>query len=150
MGKLKINGEETTVSVDPGKPLLWVLREDAKLTGTKYGCGIGQCGACTVLIDGQAVRSCVTPNAVAEGKSIQTIENLDDDLAKDLKETWIREAVAQCGYCQTGQIVSAYALLKGPGPVNAETVATQMTNICRCGTYKRIHRAVTDVASRQK
>ena len=92
----------------------------------------------------------MTPNAVAEGKSIQTIENLDDDLAKDLKETWIREAVAQCGYCQTGQIVSAYALLKGPGPVNAETVATQMTNICRCGTYKRIHRAVTDVASRQK
>ena len=149
MIKIKINDEMLSVSVDPGKPVLWVLREEAQLTGTKYGCGIGQCGACTILLDGKAVRSCVTPIASAEGKSIQTIESLDDELARDLKETWVKEAVPQCGYCQTGQIVSAYALLRGSEPVDTSTVANQMTNICRCGTYKRIHKAVADVASRQ-
>ena len=150
MTNIRVNGESLTIAADPEKPVLWVLREDAKLTGTKYGCGIGKCGACTVLLDGRAVRSCVTPLGLAEGKSIQTIESLDDKLATDLKETWVKEAVPQCGYCQTGQIVSAYALLKGPEPIDANDIATQMTNICRCGTYTRIHKAVRDVAARHK
>ena len=150
MTNIKVDGESLTVAADPEKPILWVLREDAKLTGTKYGCGIGKCGACTVLLDGRAIRSCVTPLRLDEGKSIQTIEHLDDELAQDLKATWVNEAVPQCGYCQTGQIVSAYALLKGPEPVDVNSVANQMTNICRCGTYTRIHKAITDVATRHK
>ena len=147
-----INGEQQTVDVDPSKPLLWVIREQLALTGTKFGCGIAQCGACTVHIDGQAMRSCVTPISRVEGRQVTTIEGLrsDDGELHPLQQVWIEHQVPQCGYCQAGQLMSASALLSNnPSPSDADIDAAMSGNICRCGMYGRIREAIktTSVAS---
>jgi isoquinoline 1-oxidoreductase alpha subunit len=139
---VNVNGKQQSVDVNPTTPLLWVLRENIGLTGTKFGCGLGQCGACTVHIDGKAVRSCQTPVSAAAGKTILTIEGLSPDSSHPLQKAWIEEQVPQCGYCQSGQIMAAAALLaKTPHPTDND-IDTNMTNICRCGTYQRIRRAI--------
>jgi aerobic-type carbon monoxide dehydrogenase small subunit (CoxS/CutS family) len=146
---LIVNGMAHAVDVEPETPLLWVLRDSLKLTGTKYGCGIAQCGACTVLIDGQATRSCMTPAVAAVGKAITTIEGLSADGTHPVQLAWIEFDVPQCGYCQSGQIMTAVALLKkSPKPTDAE-IDANMDNICRCGTYLRIRRAVHRAAELQ-
>jgi isoquinoline 1-oxidoreductase alpha subunit len=138
-----INGKKVDSSAAPDTPLLWVIREDLAMTGTKFGCGIGQCGACTVHVDGAAVRSCQTPVSTVEGKTILTIEGLSDDGSHPLQLAWIEEQVPQCGYCQSGQIMSAAALLtKTPNPADSEIDAAMAGNICRCGTYQRIRKAI--------
>lgn len=140
-----VNGIQQTVDVDPSKPLLWVLREQLALTGTKFGCGIAQCGACTVHIDGQAMRSCVTPVSAVEGRQVTTIEGLaaSDGELHPLQQAWIDDQVPQCGYCQSGQLMSASALLaNNPNPSDAEIDAAMQGNICRCGMYGRIHKAI--------
>jgi aerobic-type carbon monoxide dehydrogenase small subunit (CoxS/CutS family) len=137
-----VNGIARTVDAEPDTPLLWVLRDTLKLTGTKYGCGIAQCGACTVLIDGQAVRSCSYSISSVAGKSITTIEGLSADGTHPVQLAWIEFDVPQCGYCQSGQIMAAVALLREkPKPTEADINST-MTNICRCGTYPRIRAAI--------
>ncbi len=137
-----VNGIARTVDVEPDTPLLWVLRDTLKLTGTKYGCGIAQCGACTVLFDGQAVRSCSYPISSVAGKSITTIEGLSADGTHPVQLAWIEFDVPQCGYCQSGQIMAAVALLRDkPKPTDAD-INNTMTNICRCGTYPRIRAAI--------
>ncbi len=139
---LTVNGCVHNLAVDPDKPLLWVLREDLGLMGTKYGCGIGQCRSCTVLVDGRPVQSCLYSLSAAEGSTIRTIEGLDDDLAQTLREAWIAAGSSQCGYCQPGQVVAAYALLEdNPSPTDEE-IASGMPNLCRCGSYPRIQSAV--------
>ena len=139
---LSVNGRMLAVDVDPGTPLLWVLREQVGLTGTKFGCGVAACGACTVHVDGQAVRSCSYPVSLAAGKSITTIEGLSPDRSHPLQRAWIAEQVPQCGYCQSGMLMAAAALLKAyPQPTDAQIDAA-ITNICRCGTYQRIRRAI--------
>jgi isoquinoline 1-oxidoreductase subunit alpha len=139
---LVVNGIPHTVDVEPDTPLLWVLRDSLKLSGTKYGCGIAQCGACTVMMDGQAIRSCSYPIASVAGKSITTIEGLSADGTHPVQLAWIEFDVPQCGYCQSGQIMAAVALLKDkPKPTDAE-INSAMTNICRCGTYPRIRAAI--------
>jgi isoquinoline 1-oxidoreductase alpha subunit len=144
-----VNGIAHTVDVEPDTPLLWVLRDSLKLTGTKYGCGIAQCGACTVLIDGQATRSCSMPVAAVAGKAITTIEGLSVDGTHPVQLAWIELDVPQCGYCQSGQIMAAVALLKDkPKPTDAE-INREMTNICRCGTYPRIRAAIHRAAEMQ-
>ncbi len=146
---LLVNGMAHTVDVEPDTPLLWVIRDSLKLTGTKFGCGIAQCGACTVLIEGQATRSCMTPVADAVGKAITTIEGLSADGTHPVQLAWIEYDVPQCGYCQSGQIMAAVALLKKkPNPTDADITAN-MTNICRCGTYPRIRKAVHRAAELQ-
>ncbi len=144
---LTINGTPRTVEVEPDTPLLWVLRDTLGLTGTKYGCGAAQCGACTVLIDGQATRSCVTPVEAAAGAAITTIEAVEaDPIGRKVVEAWVTHQVAQCGYCQSGQVMAATALLKqSPAPTDAEIEAA-MTNLCRCGTYNAIAAAVRHAA----
>ena len=138
-----VNGKRHQVDVSPDTPLLWVLRENLGLTGTKFGCGIAQCGACTVHLDGQPVRSCATPIAAAGGKKITTSEGLSADGSHPLQKAWIAEDVPQCGYCQSGQIMSAAALLAAkPKPSDADIDAAMSGNICRCGTYQRIRRAI--------
>ena len=146
MTKFQLNGKQVVVEADPTKPLLWVLREDLQLTSTKYGCGIGQCGACTVLVNDRAVRSCVTLVGQIDGRNVRTLENLDDRLGASLKNSWVKHSVPQCGFCQSGQILGAYSLLKNEPQVAAEEIPTKLTNICRCGTYKRIHEAVESVS----
>jgi isoquinoline 1-oxidoreductase subunit alpha len=137
-----VNGKRRSVDVAPDTPLLWVLRDNLGLTGTKFGCGIAQCGACTVHLDGAAVRSCVTPVSVAAGKRVTTIEGLSANRSHRVQRAWIAEDVPQCGYCQPGQIMAAAALLaKTPQPSDAD-IDTAMTNICRCGTYQRIRAAI--------
>lgn len=144
---LKINGSERKVNVSPDTPLLWVLRDTLNLTGTKFGCGAGLCGACTVHLDGSAVRSCSTPVSRAEGKSITTIEGLSANGLRELQKAWIAEEVPQCGYCQAGQIMSAAALLaKNPHPSDDDITKAMNGNICRCGTYDRIRRAIQRVS----
>ena len=146
---LIVNGIASTVDVEPDTPLLWVLRDSLKLTGTKYGCGIAQCGACTVLIDGQALRSCSTPLSAVAGKSITTIEGLSVEGTHPVQLAWIEHDVPQCGYCQSGQIMAAVALLKEtPKPTDAD-INRAMTNICRCGTYPRIRAAIHRAAELQ-
>lgn len=141
--KLTVNGREQVLDVDPEMPLLWALRETLGLTGTKYGCGIAQCGACTVLVDGAAIRSCVTPVSAAEGGNVTTIEGLDPEHRHPLQQAWIAEQVPQCGYCQSGQILAAAALLKeNPRPTDEEIDQAMYGNICRCGTYPRIRAAI--------
>jgi isoquinoline 1-oxidoreductase alpha subunit len=141
--RLKVNGEERQVDVDPDTPLLWVLRDELKLTGTKYGCGIAQCGACTVHVDGMAQRSCVTPVELAQGREITTIEGLSGDVAKAVQDAWIAIDVPQCGFCQSGQIMQATALLAAnPNPTEQEILDGMQGNICRCGCYQRIIAAV--------
>lgn len=146
-----VNGVQQTVDVDPSKPLLWVIREQLALTGTKFGCGIAQCGACTVHIDGQAIRSCVTPVSAAEGKQVTTIEGLaQGSQLHPLQQAWIEHQVPQCGYCQSGQLMSASALLaNNPNPNDADIDAAMQGNICRCGMYGRIRSAIksTSLAS---
>ncbi len=141
--KLDINGKQHEVDVPADMPLLWVLRDVVGLTGTKFGCGVAQCGACTVLVDGAAVRSCVTPAAAFVGKKITTIEGLSADVSHPVQRAWIETDVVQCGYCQSGQVLAATALLAGkPKPTDAEIDAAMSGNICRCGTYQRIRQAV--------
>lgn len=140
---LRINGSDRRVSVAPETPLLWVLRDTLQLTGTKFGCGAGLCGACTVHLDGSAVRSCSTPVSQAAGKTITTIEGLSVNGLHALQQAWIAEQVPQCGYCQTGQIMAAAALLaKVPQPSDEQIDQTMSGNLCRCGTYDRIRRAI--------
>jgi isoquinoline 1-oxidoreductase alpha subunit len=141
--RLTVNGRLRTVDVAPDTPLLWVLRDHLGLTGTKFGCGIGACGACTVHIDDEAIRSCSTPVSEAAGKRVTTIEGLSPDRSHPLQIAWIAEDVPQCGYCQPGQIMSAAALLaKKPRPGDADIDEAMSGNVCRCGTYQRIRRAI--------
>ena len=146
---LTINGEQKSFDAPPEMPLLWVLRDILGMTGTKFGCGIAQCGACTVLIDGQAIRSCSIPASLVAGKAVTTIEGLSADGTHPVQLAWIEFDVPQCGYCQSGQIMAAVALLKEkPKPTDAD-IDRQMTNICRCGTYPRIRAAIHRAAELQ-
>jgi isoquinoline 1-oxidoreductase alpha subunit len=148
MLELTINGERRRVEVEPDTPLLWVLRDTLGLTGTKYGCGLAQCGACTVLIGSEAVRSCQMPVESAVGQEIATIESIEsDEVGRKVVEAWVAQQVPQCGYCQSGQVMAATALLKrNPKPSEAE-IADAMTNLCRCGTYNAIAAAMRQAAS---
>jgi len=147
---LTVNGQRKEVTVDEGTPLLWVLREELKLTGTKYGCGIGACGACTVHLGGIATRSCLVPVSLIADRAIVTIEGIAEDaIGRAVQETWVEKDVVQCGYCQSGQIMSAVALLKAiPRPNDKEIEQSMGGNLCRCATYVRIREAIKS-ASRQ-
>jgi isoquinoline 1-oxidoreductase subunit alpha len=148
MTTLNINSAAVAVDADPSTPLLWVLRDTLGMTGTKFGCGVAACGACTIHLDGQPVRSCVTPVSAAAGKKITTIEGIGGDrVGKAVQDAWIARDVAQCGYCQSGQIMSAAGLLRGNRmPTDAEIDAAMTGNLCRCGTYQRIRAAIHDAA----
>jgi isoquinoline 1-oxidoreductase alpha subunit len=152
MISLSINGKTRKVDASPDTPLLWVLRDSLHLTGTKFGCGIAQCGACTVHLDGQPVRSCSTPVSAAAGKKVTTIEGIGATRAgKAVQAAWIRHDVPQCGYCQSGQIMSASALLaKNRAPSDAAIDAAMSGNVCRCGTYNQIRAAIKDAAASVK
>jgi aerobic-type carbon monoxide dehydrogenase small subunit (CoxS/CutS family) len=140
---LRINGQDKQVDVPEDMPLLWVLRDRLELTGTKFGCGIGSCGACTVHLDGVAVRSCQLPAAAASGRTITTIEGLSADGSHPVQQAWIEAQVPQCGYCQSGQIMAAVALLAtNPRPSDADIDTAMSGNLCRCGTYQRIRKAI--------
>jgi len=149
MTRLSVNGKNHSVSADPDMPLLWVLREELQLTGTKFGCGMALCGACTVHLDGQAVRSCVTPMSAAAGKAVTTIEGIGASrTGKIVQAAWTLHDVPQCGYCQSGQIMSACALLaENRRPSDADIDAAMSGNICRCGTYNQIRAAIKDAAA---
>ena len=150
MIELKINGQLTKLEVSEDMPLLWALRDVAKLTGSKYGCGKGICGACTVHIDGQPMRSCITPMSYAKGKAVTTIEGLSEDGDHPVQQAWDQLNVAQCGYCQTGQIMSAAALLNNnPNPSDEDINNAMSGNICRCGTYPRIRAAIKQAADQK-
>jgi len=141
--KLNVNGRDRDTDATADTPLLWVLRDHLGMTGTKYGCGMALCGACTVHLDGVPIRSCITPLAVAEGKRITTIEGLSGDRSHAVQQAWLELDVPQCGYCQSGQIMSAAALLaSNPSPTDGEIDAAMSGNICRCGTYPRIRKAI--------
>jgi aerobic-type carbon monoxide dehydrogenase small subunit (CoxS/CutS family) len=145
---LMVNGKRISVDADPSMPLLWVLREHLGLTGTKYGCGMALCGACTVHLDGEAVRSCVTPVSRAAGKNVTTIEGLSTDLSHPLQRAWIELDVPQCGYCQSGQLMAAAVLLReNPHPTDADIDEGMAGNLCRCGTYPRLRRAIHRAAA---
>jgi isoquinoline 1-oxidoreductase alpha subunit len=147
MIRLMINNQTYTVDADPEMPLLWVLRDALGLMGTKYGCGIAQCGACTVHVDGSAVRSCVLPVRAVEGRAITTIEGLSPDGSHPVQRAWLEHDVPQCGYCQVGMIMAAAALLNAnPTPTDADIDASMAGNICRCGTYARIRAAIHSAA----
>jgi aerobic-type carbon monoxide dehydrogenase small subunit (CoxS/CutS family) len=142
MIKLTVNGKTHDLDVEGDTPLLWAIRDEVGLTGTKFGCGIGACGACTVLLEGQPTRSCVLPLSAVAGRSITTIEGLSVDKSHPVQRAWIAESVPQCGYCQSGMILAAAALLKHkPHPTDSE-IDSAMTNICRCGTYDRVRKAI--------
>ena len=148
MIRLNINGKDIEVDVDPDMPLLWVLRDTLSLTGTKFGCGMAVCGACTVHLDGQPSRSCVTPVSAVGARKIMTIEGLSPDSSHPVQRAWIELDVPQCGYCQSGQIMSAAALLaQTPQPTDADIDAAMAGNICRCGTYQRIRAAIHRAAA---
>ena len=141
--RVRVNGKIRTVDADPEMPLLWVLRDELQLTGTKFGCGVGSCGACTVHLAGDAVRSCITPISAVGNKGVTTIEGLSKRGDHPLQQAWVAEDVPQCGYCQAGQIMQAAALLRKTALPTDEEIDTAMTgNICRCGTYDRIRRAI--------
>lgn len=153
MTTLQVNGRSQRLDIDPATPVLWALRDTLGLTGTKFGCGAALCGACTVHVDGQAVRSCVTPIGSVEGKKITTIEAVtagDDRVGKAVRDAWVKHDVAQCGYCQSGQVMSATAFLKslprGTRPSAPDIDSAMAGNVCRCGTYSRIRAAVADAA----
>ena len=147
MIQLTINGSSHQLDIDPQMPLLWAIRDSVGLTGTKYSCGMALCGACTVHLDGKAVRACVTPVAEAEGKQITTIEGLDSRVASAVQAAWEKRDVVQCGYCQSGQIMSAIALLSAnPQPSEQDINAAMSGNICRCNTYVRIRAAIREAA----
>ena len=147
MASFTLNGKPTKVEVDPGTPLLWVLREQVGLTGTKFGCGIAQCGACTVHVNGAAIRSCVTPVSEVEGKKLTTIEGLaQKGVLTKVQKAWLEHDVPQCGYCQAGMIMAVSALLaKKPNPTDADIDAS-ITNICRCGTFQQVREAIHSAA----
>jgi aerobic-type carbon monoxide dehydrogenase small subunit (CoxS/CutS family) len=150
MVQLIVNGKSHEVDVEPEMPLLWVLRDVIGMTGTKYGCGIAQCGACTVHLEGEAVRSCALPVSAAAGKRVTTIEGLSRDGSHPLQKAWIEHQVPQCGYCQSGQLMAAAALLaKNPDPTDSD-IDAGMTNICRCGTYQRMRAAIHSAARTMK
>jgi isoquinoline 1-oxidoreductase subunit alpha len=147
---LTVNGKTESVDVAPDTPLLWVIRDTIGLTGTKFGCGMALCGACTVHLDGEAIRSCVTPISAAAGRKVTTIEGLSADGSTPVQKAWVEEQVPQCGYCQSGQIMSATALLaKTPKPTDADIDAAMSGNICRCGTYQRIRAAIHRAAGQE-
>ena len=147
MANITVNGTPRQIDVEPETPLLWVLREEIGLTGTKFGCGIAACGACTVHVDGVAIRSCSVPVRTVEGKQITTIEGLSSDSTHPVQQAWLAEQVPQCGYCQSGQIMATVAFLKtNPNPTDAD-IDAGLTNICRCGTYERLRRAVHRAAA---
>ena len=145
---LKINGTQHQVDVDPSTPILWVLRDHLELTGTKYGCGIAQCGACTIHLNGNATRACQVPVSAVKDNEITTIEGLSENANHPLQEAWIAHDVPQCGYCQAGQIMSAASLLKkNPSPTDDEIASAMNGNICRCGTYTRIKQAIKNASN---
>ena len=147
MATIRINGTPRNIDVDPQMPLLWAIRDIVGLTGTKFGCGIGACGACTVTMDGQAIRSCITPVSLAEGHEIVTIEGLSADGHHPVQNAWRANNVPQCGYCQPGQIMQATALLQqNPKPTDQQITDAMSGNICRCGTYVRIRAAIKSAA----
>jgi aerobic-type carbon monoxide dehydrogenase small subunit (CoxS/CutS family) len=145
---VSINGQSRRLDADPDMPLLWALRDVLNLTGTKYGCGIAQCGTCTVHVNGEAVRACVTPLSAVAGKQVTTIEGLHPEGKHPVQQAWVEAQVPQCGYCQSGQIMAAAALLaKNPQPSDADIDAAMAGNICRCGTYQRIRSAIKRAAT---
>jgi len=146
MISLTINGKALQLDVEADTPLLWAIREQAGLTGTKYGCGIAQCGACTVLINGEPVRSCSLPVSEAAGKQVMTIEGLSPDRSHPVQKAWLDLDVPQCGFCQSGMILAAAALLKAKAKPTDEDIDAAMTNICRCGTYNRVRAAIHQAA----
>ncbi|MGD8567325.1 MAG: (2Fe-2S)-binding protein [Gammaproteobacteria bacterium] len=147
MIELTINGDKHSLDIDPNMPLLWAIRDVVELTGTKYGCGISQCGACTVHMDGQAIRSCVTPVSIAQGKNITTIEGLNSEVGTAVQNAWRKLNVVQCGYCQSGQIMSAVDLLSHNRQPTDDDIDNAMNgNICRCNTYVRIRAAIKEAA----
>ena len=147
MSTITLNGKSTQVQAEPDTPLLWLLRGELKLTGTKFGCGMALCGACTIHVDGQPVRGCVTPLASAEGKAVTTIEGISGPVARAVQAAWLKLDVVQCGYCQSGQIMSAVALLaQNRKPSDADIDAAMSGNLCRCGTYPRIRAAIQEAA----
>jgi aerobic-type carbon monoxide dehydrogenase small subunit (CoxS/CutS family) len=152
MISITVNGTSHSVDVPPDMPLLWVVRDELGMTGTKFGCGVAQCGACTMHVDGAATRTCVFPVSGAVGKQIATIESLSTDNSHPVQKAWIAEQVPQCGYCQSGQIMAAAALLKTNAHPSDDQISQAMTNICRCGTYDRIrsaiHRAAAEISKR--
>ena len=151
MVKLQINGSKRELDMDPDTPLLWAVRDGLQLTGTKYGCGIAQCGACIVLVDGQPVHSCITPLASVADKQVTTIEGLSADRSHPLQQAWIDNEVPQCGYCQSGQILAAAALLTSkPQPSDADIDGAMRGVLCRCGTYPRIRKAIKAAAQNTK
>ena len=145
--QLKINGQARTVEVDENTPLLWVLRDHLGMTGTKFGCGIAQCGACTVMVDGTAVRSCSYPVSAAADARISTVEGLSGDNSHPLQRAWLEKAVAQCGYCQSGMLMAAAALLQQNPRPSDQDIDAHMSNICRCGTYLRVREAIHAAAA---
>jgi len=145
MISLTVNSRAVTVAAEPDTPLLWVLREHLGLTGTKYGCGIAACGACTVHINGQAVRSCVTPVSAVQNTQITTIEGLSAGGLTPVQQAWIQHQIPQCGYCQSGMIMAVSALLESNPNPDQQTIASSISNVCRCGTYPRISRAISDL-----
>lgn len=149
MTSFTLNGRATTLDAEPTTPVLWALRDQLGLTGTKFGCGVAQCGACTVHVNGQAMRSCVTPLAAVAGARVTTIEGIEADrVGKAVVDAWVRHDVAQCGYCQSGQVMSATALLRRvKQPTDAQIDAAMAGNVCRCGTYQRIRAAIKDAAA---
>lgn len=142
-----LNRKDTVVDSDPDQPLLWVIRDELGLKGTKFGCGIGQCGACTIHVDGMPVRSCSFPVSAAQSKAVTTIEGIGGDKLHPVQKAWLAHQVPQCGYCQSGQIMSAVALLGGnPNPTDADIDAAMSGNLCRCGTYERIRKAIQETS----
>lgn len=147
--RLRVNGENHELAIDPETPLLWALRDELRLTGTKFGCGIAQCGACTVMMDGQPIRSCVTPISAAEETDITTIEAIEGEEAKAVQDAWVAIDVPQCGYCQSGQVMSATALLiENRKPTDEDIDDAMAGNACRCATYVRIRQAIHDAAKK--
>lgn len=152
MHSISLNGKTYQLDVPDDMPLLWAIRDVLGFTGTKFGCGLGQCGACTMHLDGEPIRSCITPISVAQGKKITTVEGISDDtVGEKVQEAWVEEGVPQCGYCQSGQVMSATALLQSNPSPNDEDIESAMTgNICRCGTYNRIKTAIHSASSKIK
>lgn len=146
MTSFTLNGRRVSVNGDPDTPLLWTIRDEIGLTGTKYGCGVAACGACTVHVDGEAVRSCSFPQGAAQGRHVVTIEGLSHDRGHPLQKAWIDEQVPQCGYCQSGMIMAAAALLKAKPHPTDQDIEAAVTNLCRCGTYARIRKAIRRAA----
>lgn len=151
MTTFQINGRDVTVSVEDDTPLLWVVRDELRLVGSKFGCGVAQCGACTMHLDGQPVRACVTPVSDVAGRKVTTIEGISGSVADAVRDAWVKLDVVQCGYCQSGQVMSAVALLaESPAPSDADIDTAMSGNICRCNTYQRIRTAIHDVATTLK